>query len=76
MYVQNLIEEDKEFIGQALSQSNSYLFISGSAKRMPADVKEALVNILVEVGIGTEKAAKLLLQQMERKGRLKIEAWS
>ena len=76
VYVQSLLKADKLEVYRALAKPSTYLFISGSAKRMPADVKERLVDIIAECGEREKIDAKKVVQGLERQGRLKIEAWS
>ena len=52
------------------------VFISGSAKNMPADVRKSFMNVIRSHGHKTEDEAKNALQVMERNGKYVVEAWS
>lgn len=52
------------------------VFISGSAKRMPADVTESLRGVLQDHGGMTAQEAAKFVASMERGRRLVVEAWS
>ncbi|CAK9086938.1 NADPH-dependent diflavin oxidoreductase 1 (NADPH-dependent FMN and FAD-containing oxidoreductase) [Durusdinium trenchii] len=75
IYVQNLLREDHEALHNILVRQGGVVFISGSAERMPTEVREAIVEAL---GKHMESAdeAKAFVARCEREGRLKIEAWS
>jgi len=75
-YVTHEIRRHKEMVWRLLQQ-NAFIFISGSAKRMPADVREVIIEIIREYGDkeGRDNANKFL-QQMEREKRYVVEAWS
>ena len=54
----------------------AHVFISGSAKRMPADVKAALKAVITTYGRKTEEEADAMISMMEKKGKYVVEAWS
>jgi sulfite reductase alpha subunit-like flavoprotein len=58
------------------TQARGVVFVSGSAKRMPADVRAALRDVVVAHGARTEAEAAAFLLQMEKEGRYIVEAWS
>mmetsp|Transcript_4867 Transcript_4867/g.7366 ORF Transcript_4867/g.7366 Transcript_4867/m.7366 type:complete len:605 (+) Transcript_4867:433-2247(+) len=83
IYVQTLLKEDKQKLWDLLVEQGGYCYISGSAKKMPTDVKDSLVwnfaCMLRERGEGEEASqlkAEQFIKQMERKGKFKIESWS
>ena len=76
VYVQGLLLRRAGDVFRLLTQEGAYVFISGSAKRMPADVVGVLGDILVQQGGASEAEAAAFIAGMERAGRLVIEAWS
>ncbi len=50
--------------------------IAGSAKRMPKDVKQALVDVMKCHGQLTQEETEQRLQLMTRRKKLIVEAWS
>jgi sulfite reductase alpha subunit-like flavoprotein len=77
LYVQGLLLRHKERVFAQLTGSPpAVVFIAGSAKRMPADVVDALRDVLCDVGGASVREADAFLAGMERAGRLVIEAWS
>jgi len=75
IYVQTRIKEDADLLWRLLVEENGYCYISGSAARMPSEVREALIEVFtlhLKEGIDAEK----LVKQMEVQGRFKIESWS
>jgi sulfite reductase alpha subunit-like flavoprotein len=73
-YVQDYLTARADSV-RALIASGAHIRIAGSAKRMPADVLEALRNILAGPG-GTAADGARALAILEKQGRLAIEAWS
>jgi sulfite reductase alpha subunit-like flavoprotein len=73
-YVQDYLMARADSV-RALIASGAHIRIAGSAKRMPADVLEALRNILAGPG-GTAADGARAIAMLEKQGRLAIEAWS
>ena len=68
----------KEFSSQVwdVIQRGGYIFLSGSAKRMPQDVKRTLMAIVAEnAGMTNVEAAKYVAT-LEKQGRYIAEVWS
>lgn len=76
IYVQHLINRDGEMISDWIVNQAAWIFISGSAKRMPQDVKETLIQVLMRVRGLKREEATAILKQMEKKKRLVVEAYS
>jgi len=75
IYVQNLVDEDQERLADLILNNGAAVYISGSAKRMPNDVKEALIAAL-ETRLSSKEEAQAYIQRMESRNKFKIEAWS
>jgi sulfite reductase alpha subunit-like flavoprotein len=73
-YVQDHLLERAESVRDLIA-SGAHIRISGSAKKMPAQVIEVLRTILAGPG-GLPEDGVRALAQLERVGRLRIEAWS
>ena len=52
------------------------MYVSGSAKKMPADVAAALEAVAARHGGMAPEAAAKWVRQLETGGRYHIEAWS
>ncbi|XP_048001480.1 NADPH-dependent diflavin oxidoreductase 1 [Leguminivora glycinivorella] len=65
IYVQHKITEHSSTLHSLIMDQKAYIYISGSAKNMPDNVREALGEV---VGKGEVKA-------LEEGGRLQVEAW-
>ena len=52
------------------------VFISGSSKRMPADVRKALLQVLQEHGGMHAEESEQFLNRLARQKRYIVEAWS
>ncbi|GBG31675.1 NADPH--cytochrome P450 reductase [Hondaea fermentalgiana] len=83
VYVQRLVRDDGAKIADLLLQQEGVLYISGSAKQMPTDVKEAVQDAIAaslgQEGLDADAAkvqASRVVQVLQRKNRFKIEAWS
>lgn len=81
VYVTHLLEQQSQQLFDILRDPDTFIGIAGSAKRMPKDVKQSLVRILMrgdtEKGIAglSEEEAQRWLQAIIREKRLIIEAW-
>ncbi|KAI0640980.1 riboflavin synthase domain-like protein [Trametes meyenii] len=75
-YVQNLIREDATRIWRLVGERDAWVYISGSANKMPAAVRAAIQHALVSQGGMEDEAAKEYIVRMEKEGRLIEECWS
>ncbi|KAH9837670.1 riboflavin synthase domain-like protein [Rhodofomes roseus] len=75
-YVQDVMHEDLRRIWRLLGVDGGWLFISGSANKMPAAVRQAICDAARQEGAKTEEEANEFLAQLEREGRLIEECWS
>jgi len=60
----------------ALLQAGAMVFVAGSANRMPADVKRAFRDVVVQQGGLDPADADRFLAAMVKKGHYYVEAWS
>ncbi|KAI0819009.1 riboflavin synthase domain-like protein [Irpex lacteus] len=75
-YVQDLIREDGKEVWDAIGRKNGYVYISGSSNKMPAGVRAALRDVIVQYGEKTEEEAKEFVGRMEREGKLVEDCWA
>ncbi|OJT11116.1 NADPH-dependent diflavin oxidoreductase 1 [Trametes pubescens] len=75
-YVQALIREDAKRIWELVGKRDAWVYISGSANKMPAAVREAIQYALVSEGGMSEEDATEYVVRMEKEGRLIEECWS
>ena len=75
-YVQELIRTDAARVWELVGERGAWVYISGSANKMPKAVREALACAVKEHGGRTEEEAQEYVAQMEREGRLIEECWS
>lgn len=59
-----------------LLEAGAVVLVSGSARRMPADVRKALCRVVRERGGLAETEAEAYIAALESRGRYKVEAWS
>ena len=52
------------------------VLIAGSAKKMPADVRKAFLDVIIAHGVADAASADAFLKRMEREKRYVVEAWS
>ncbi|KAG5650124.1 hypothetical protein H0H81_000597 [Sphagnurus paluster] len=74
-YVQDRIREDAPRVWQRL-QEGAWVFISGSANKMPKAVKDTLVDVVEKQGGYDRLRAIDYVNEMARNGRLLEECWS
>lgn len=76
VYVTHKLRAQGDRVWQLLAHGGAAVFVSGSAKQMPANVVSALEDIACQQGgLGKEEAAKWV-RQLELTGRYCVEAWS
>lgn len=75
VYVQHRIRERGAEVW-ALLAAGAWVYVAGSADKMPAAVAAAIQEVAVaHGGMGKDEAAALL-RRMELTGRYQVEAWS
>ncbi|XP_041985478.1 NADPH-dependent diflavin oxidoreductase 1 [Aricia agestis] len=75
IYVQHKIAENKDVLWNLLNRGG-YIFISGNAKNMPDNVRDAFIeDVISEAGGISLEDAKKMLEDMERNNRLQVETW-
>ena len=75
-YVQDLMREDAARVWELVGEEGAWVYISGSANKMPAAVRAAIEHAVQVHGGRTEDEAKEYVAKMEREGRLVEECWS
>lgn len=77
-YVQHAIADHAELIWSYIDTFHASVFIAGNAKRMPDDVRTAIVDVVRSQGGSSRTAAdaEAYVQQLERSGRYQLECWS
>lgn len=71
-----LLARDGALLYDLLTNQKAYLYVSGSAKKMPADVRETVTQILMNHGEMQRDHAIKIIRVMERERRYIVEAWS
>ncbi|KAL6044334.1 NADPH-dependent diflavin oxidoreductase 1 [Balamuthia mandrillaris] len=75
VYVQHLMEANAHELWRVLGQQKGIFYLSGSARRMPIDVRDALKKAM-EIATGaTAEEAEAWLQQLRQEGRYLEEVW-
>lgn len=77
IYVQDLIWDQREAVGDAILNGKGYVYICGDAKAMSKQVEDVLARILGEAKGGSaevEGAAELKL--LKERSRLMLDVWS
>lgn len=75
VYVTHKLLEHATIVRDWILNRGAAIYVSGSAKKMPSEVMDAMVKVL-ELGGMTQDEAKALLASLERCGRYCVEAWS
>ncbi|KAM3959856.1 LOW QUALITY PROTEIN: NADPH-dependent diflavin oxidoreductase 1 [Aphomia sociella] len=74
IYVQHKIKENKDELWRLVDVEKASVFLSGNAKNMPDNVREAFVEVFEHGGLSSDDA-KEKLKSMERDGRFQSETW-
>jgi len=75
VYVQDKIKEHQELVWQAL-QRHGYIFVAGNSKNMPQSVRQAFINVCMNVGAMSEVEAVKFIETMEKQNKYQTECWS
>ncbi len=75
VYVQHKIAEHSAALW-GLLQHGAYIYVAGSADKMPADVAKAFVELVAKEGDMSAEQAKAYVRQLEVQGRYQVEVWS
>ena len=70
------MKEHGELIWKMLNEGGGSVFIAGSANKMPQDVKKSICRIIEQHGGKTETEAMTMINDMIKKKRYYVEAWS
>lgn len=54
----------------------SVIFIAGNARKMPSDVRSALLEIIQQYGDFSQEESDLYIRRMIQQKRYIVEAWS
>lgn len=76
VYVTHKIKEHGAAVWQLLSQQGAWVYVSGSAEKMPAGVVAALEEVAAVHGSLSADTAAKFVRQLELTGRYHVEAWS
>ncbi len=71
-----LLARDGKEIYDMVIVKKGCLYVSGSAKRMPADIRETLTQIIMNHGPMERAPASKLIRDLEKERRYVVEAWS
>jgi sulfite reductase alpha subunit-like flavoprotein len=75
-YVTHKIKQQGERVWRLLKGETCCVIISGSAKRMPADVRKAFLEVIQRYGGLDEKESESFLKRMAKSKRYIVEAWN
>ena len=74
-YVQHKLIEEKQLVWKLISNEDAFVYLAGSSKQMPKDVKEVLVEIIADLSETSLEEAKLYLEGMEKSRKFQEETW-
>jgi sulfite reductase alpha subunit-like flavoprotein len=63
-------------VWKLLAEQGAWVYVSGSAEKMPAAVVSALEDVAEQHGGLSREAAAKYIRQLELTGRYHVEAWS
>ncbi|KAI8848367.1 hypothetical protein BC829DRAFT_394306 [Chytridium lagenaria] len=75
VYIQDIIQSQSLLVFQLL-QEGAYVYFSGNAKKIPEDVRTALIDVCEVSGNMTNSEAKAYIENMEKSRRFQIECWT
>lgn len=75
VYVQHKIREESARVWRLLNEGAA-IYVAGSSTKMPADVTEALEEVVAKENAVSRESAARWLKTLEKAGRFNIETWS
>ena len=76
LYVQHRLRDLGAAVSDAVLRGGAWVYVAGSADKMPSEVAAALEEALAtHGGLGAQGAAEWV-RRMEATGRYQVEAWS
>jgi hypothetical protein len=76
VYVTHRLRQHAPLVWDLLSARGAWVYVSGSAEKMPADVAAALADVACQAGGMSAEEGAAYIRQLELKGRYHVEAWS
>jgi NADPH-ferrihemoprotein reductase len=77
IYVQDLLWDDREAVGDAIANQKGYVYICGDAKNMSRAVEDTLARILGEAKGGSKDVEGAQeLKMLKDRSRLMLDVWS
>eukprot|EP00803_Ostreobium_quekettii_P008466 evm.model.scf_1778.4 EVM.evm.TU.scf_1778.4 scf_1778:10727-13876(+) len=76
VYVTHRIRERGALIWRLIGEAGAVVYVSGSARKMPADVMSAIEAVVAEHTGRSTESAKRFVKAMEASGRYVVESWS
>jgi len=76
VYVQHKLLENSSIIWDFIHNKSASIYISGSAKRMPQDVRAAFKIIIAKEAKLSEEETETYIKQLEKFDRYVVETWS
>lgn len=76
VYVQDRIIENSELIWDAIANKGAFVYLSGNAKSMPDDVKDAFKKVIKLCGNMSDIESDEYFKELKISGRFQQECWS
>nr|XP_022918308.1 NADPH-dependent diflavin oxidoreductase 1 isoform X1 [Onthophagus taurus] len=75
IYVQHKIKDNMDLVWNLLKNEKCHVYVAGSSKSMPQDVRSAFVAVCIEKGGLTPDSAEEFIANMEKYNRYQQETW-
>jgi len=76
IYVTHLLKQNKDEIWDVTGKNLGCFYVCGDARTMAKDVREIVLQIIIEKGNKTQADAEQFLKQMELQRRYSADVWS
>lgn len=76
VYVQHKIMQHKELVWECLNTGKAHVYVAGSSKNMPQQVRDAFIEVCVCCGRMTRSEADNFIGVLERMNQYQTETWS
>eukprot|EP00747_Dinoflagellata_sp_TGD_P139394 gnl/TRDRNA2_/TRDRNA2_175889_c1_seq1.p1 gnl/TRDRNA2_/TRDRNA2_175889_c1~~gnl/TRDRNA2_/TRDRNA2_175889_c1_seq1.p1 ORF type:complete len:541 (-),score=149.80 gnl/TRDRNA2_/TRDRNA2_175889_c1_seq1:231-1853(-) len=75
IYVTHRLKEHMQLVYDLIHEQNGNLYLCGPGGNVPPQVRQALVNAIVQCGGKSEEYAEKYVMDMQITGRYNVEAW-
>lgn len=75
IYVTHRLKQEKELVYDLIHEKNGNLYLCGPGGNVPPQVRQSVIDSIVDCGGHSQEYAENYVEQMQISGRYNVEAW-